>query len=88
MSKIKEKELERIGVKKKYKGIFSLHRTDNFFNYVDAPVVNGYKFGKVNPRVYLNCYGVYVGEGLFAITDGVIAGDLFKEKQLSTNKNK
>ena len=72
-----KKDIERIGERKNYKGTFRLFHTDNLFNYVVGKLTHGgmFKLGKVRPRVDLNEKGTYVGEGLFAISNG----DLFIE---------
>ncbi|KKL84706.1 hypothetical protein LCGC14_1962070 [marine sediment metagenome] len=66
---------ERLGTKKRYNGEFKLYRTDNLFNYVEGKVEGFHKFGKIRPIARLDCDGVCVGEGLFAISNG----DFFKE---------
>lgn len=73
---MKKKEMsndtERIGEVKRYKGTFKLYRTPDPFPYVKGQLMpDGVsKFGRIDPIVELDTDGMYVGKGIFQISNG------------------
>lgn len=73
-------ELQRIGERKHYIGIFAVCKTDNVLKYLLRSDWNQKSVQNYKPVAYIDDMGIYVGDGRFTVFGSkYFEGDVFYE---------
>ncbi len=71
-------DIERIGERKRYRGVFRLYKSYNIFKYAPYGFLTSYSFMKdFKPKVKIDEMGIYIGNGEFVVPN--FGGDIFLE---------